>query len=29
MLTSIITTITNITEKGFHNGIEFADLGVY
>ena len=29
MLTFIITTTTNATEKGPHNGIELADFGVY
>ena len=28
MLTSIITTTTNATEKGLHNGIELTDFGV-
>ena len=29
MLTSIITTTTNATENGPHNGIELADFGDY
>ena len=29
MLTFIITTTTNATDKGPHNGIELADFGVY
>ena len=29
MLTFIITTTTNVTEKVLQNGIELADFGIY